>query len=737
MWSTLYDIQVVNGEHYYQLSQQRIAETETVEADRGNILDSYGRVLVSNRTVYQVTLDTSLMGEAQPRNEILLSLLTTAREREVEWPDTLPITQNLPFRFTTDTPYFTEDVDENGNTNRNLTKLGKLCVLMKWIEDPTEEPAPAPASEVAEPGLLDRLLMAVGLKSEPEADVQSDTPAPLPTAEALLGLMCESFSIQGEGAIDPETLEEGDRLPAMNIGDMSRTDARALAGLLYELYLRSKGVSTTEYIFAQEVDTDFITRVKELKLSGVEIEPAPLRQYHTSAAAHILGQAGPIFREDWEYYKSLDNNGDGVGDYQMNDTVGRDGVELAFESHLRGTAGIRTLERNVSGKIVSSQWLEEPEPGGNVVLTIDSALQEKVEETLASYLPNLESKEVEGAACVILDVNSAAVLSSASYPTFSLETFNADWNELSTDPLTPTLNRALQGLYPPGSTFKMVTAVAGLEEGIVSPSTIIYDEGRYTYYTANGPQCWIYRQYGRTHEKQNVSEAIMNSCNYYFFEVGRQLGIKTLADYAGRFGLGQKTGLELYEEAGIMAGPEYTQAMGGIWYDGNTLSVAIGQESSQFTPIQLANYIATLVNGGTRYATHLLKEVKSSDYSQVIYRYEPEVLSTIDIDPRNLEAVKKGMLALTTEGSVAGYFKDLDVRVGAKTGSAQVSTQTESNAVFVCFAPYDDPEIAMAIVVEHGGSGSELGAIAAEILKYYFSSHETGEEILTENTLIM
>ena len=185
-----------------------------------------------------------------------------------------------------------------------------------------------------------------------------------------------------------------------------------------------------------------------------------------------------------------------------------------------------------------------------------------------------------------------------------------------------------------------------------------------------------------------------------------------------------------------MAGPEYTRSVGGTWYEGSTLSVAIGQESSQFTPIQLANYIATLVNGGTRNATHLLKEVKSSDFSQILKTYEAEPLSTIEIQDKNLNAVKAGMLSLTTKGSVARFFRDLDVEVGAKTGSAQVSSQTESNAVFVCFAPFDDPEIAVAIVVEHGGSGSELGAMAADILSYYFSSQETREEVLQENSII-
>ena len=528
----------------------------------------------------------------------------------------------------------------------------------------------------------------------------------------------------------------GQAVPDLNIGDMDPADARAIAGLLYELYLRSREVTWTPYVFAEGVDIDFISRVKELSLPGVVIEPTTVRQYHTQYAAHILGRVGLMNRSEVEYYTSLDEDGDSKPDYEMDDTVGKEGVEKAFESFLRGTPGIRAVDRNTSGKILSESWITEPKPGDNIVLTIDIDLQKKVEDTLASSLPNLVSEEVEGAACVVLDVNSFDVLASASYPTFDLANYSRDWEKNSTDPLTPLVNRALTGTYAPGSTFKMVTAIGALEEGIITPDSQIRDLGRYTYYPGTPPQCWYYRQYGKYHGLINVSEAIEVSCNYFFYDVGRRLGIDLLVDYATRFGLGQKTGIELEESSGVMAGPEYTESMGGTWYEGSVLSVAIGQESSQFTPIQLASYISTLVNGGTRKSTHLLKEIKSSDYSQIVETYEPEVLSTIEIQDKNLEAVKAGMLALTTDGSVRRYFQDLPVQVGAKTGSAQVSAQTESNAVFVCFAPYDDPEIALAMVVEHGGSGSELGAMAADILSYYFSTKGSMDEIPMENTLI-
>ncbi len=739
MGTTLYDLQINNGQEYARQAQNKIAEQESVEAARGQILDRNGQVLVSNKVVYQVSLDTSLMKD--DRNRILLSLMDISREEGVEWTDNLPISRSDPFTFTTDDPYYTTSTDEEGNTVVSLTRLGRLAVYYGWIEDPTKTPEePAEGEEPAaapEPGLWDKIKAFFTGKdlSQPADTSQEEDSDALPTALELLGKMCEAWDIQGEGAVEEDS---GQTVPVLNIGDMSAQDARDLAGILYELNLRSSGAYVAnEYVYAQDVDIDFITQVKEHSLTGVVIEPTTVRQYHTTYAAHLLGQVTPIYSGEVEYYTSLDLDGDGVPDYSLNDNVGRGGVEQAFESYLRGTSGVRTVERNTSGKIVSETWLEEPEPGDNVALTLDINLQAYVENTLATAIPQIDVDEaVGGGACVILDVDTSEVLACASYPTFDPAKYNSNFNEYAADPLEPLYNRALQGTFAPGSTFKMVTAIAGLEEGLITPTTEIKDEGIYKYYSSPQPRCWIYNTNGGNHGSINVSEAIEVSCNYFFYEVGRELGIDTLVDYATRFGLGQKTGLELTESPGVMASPEYTESMGGTWYEGSVLSVAIGQESSQFTPIQLANYIATLVNGGSRNATHLLKEVKSSDFSQVLYAKQPELLSTIEIQDENLEAVKAGMLALTTKGSVSQHFVDLPFRVGAKTGSAQVDGQVEANAVFVCFAPYNDPEVAMALVVQRGGSGSELGAMAADILSYYFSSQETRDEAPTENTLV-
>jgi len=673
----LYRTQIVRGEYYAAQSRQKIANIEAVEAGRGDIVDTNGKVLVTNRVSYQVTLNTSRMGDAENRNRILTELVQVCADSGVEWTDTLPVTAEAPFAFTTKEAFTYLTTDAEGKAVYSTTRLYKLAAAMKWVE-----------------------------KKEGQA-------LSLPSAQQLLDRMSKSFRLE---LSDPE-------------------QERAVLGILYELYLRSKDVNRTAYIFARDVDMDFIARVKERGLAGVTIQPVSARQYNTDYAAHLLGRVGLMDAEEWARYQQIDLDEDGLADYQMDDSIGKEGVEKVFESWLRGTAGTRSVELNTNGKVVSEEWIRAPEAGSTVSLTLDIDLQQAVEESLAARIPNLSGKNTEGAAAVVIDVKNGGLLASASYPTFHLATYSKDYNKNAANPLKPLYNRALLGTYAPGSTFKPVTGIAALEEGIITPSTRILDTGVYRYYSNDGPRCWIYNQSGGTHGQQTVSQAITNSCNIFFYDVGRQLGIERLQEYAQMFGLGQKTGLELPESSGVMAGPEYTESMGGTWYPGNTLSVAIGQESSQFTPIQLANYVATLVNGGTHYKTHLLKQVRSADSTRVVYDYEPEVVGTLALKERNLNAVKEGMLALTQEGSLARYFQDLDVKVGAKTGSAQVSaTSRESNAVLVCFAPYDDPEIALAIVAEKGGTGSELGAVAADIFRAYFPP-ATPEPTDPENTL--
>ena len=679
----LYDLQYVHGADYLAQSRRKIAKTETVEAARGEILDRYGRVLVTNRESYNVSLDTSFMKDV---NTTLTKLLDICRTEGVTWADTLPISSEAPFVFTFDTA-----------SSGAISNLYALAESLKWTDT-------LPDREEAD---------------SIRAAAQEGQGVSYPSADAFLDKLRTYYEI------DP-------LLPD--------SELRALVGVRYELSLRSREITYTSYVFAQDVDMPFIVTVKEADLPGVNIDTTTVREYKTPSAAHLLGRVGPIYSDEWSVYQELG--------YDYNAIVGKEGVELAFESYLHGTPGKRNIETNDQGKVVSGDdnWVVDqatgevlaPDPGDNAILTLDIKLQEAVERALASGIEGLKSEDTEGGAAVVIDVRDGGVLAMASYPTFDLTTYTQNYNALLTDPLNPLLNRATRQVYPPGSTFKMVTAIGALEEGIIEPDTEILDTGRYLYYDDYQPQCWIYRDSGgwRTHEEENVSDAIMDSCNVFFFDAGRRLGISLLEQYAAAFGLGESTGIELSEATGWMDGPEYTESHGQTWYEGNTLPAAIGQGNSRFTPLQLANYVATLANGGTHYSAHLLKEVKSNDYSQVVERYEPQVLNQLDIEPENLAAVTEGMLRVTTEGSAKTYFADLGVQVAAKTGSAQVSSETESNALFVAFAPYADPEIALAIVVEKGGSGSTLANIAAEILEYYFSSGSGMETVTPENTLL-
>lgn len=646
----LYDLQVTNHAAFLARTVKSVGRSESVSAARGDITDRYGRPMVTNQVVYQVRLDTSLMGKE--KNAVLLELIHLAQDHGVTWPDSLPIGQKPPYTLALATA---------GQSAQNHFET--LRDKMDWEAD-------------SGPGLLAQL--------REDYDVDED---------------------------------------------LSDADARALCGVLYELALRSKEVIWQSYVFASGVDIDFISAVREHGLPGVNIEPVTTRKYATTYAAHVLGRTGAIQRDDWPTYKEQG--------YAMDAIVGTDGVEKSFEALLRGTAGVQLVERNDKGKAVSQTWKEPPQPGYNVALTIDLPLQQKVEDTLAEKIPGL-TKDVEGAAAAMVDVHTGAVLALASYPTYAPDIYKdtAAYNAAKDDPLEPFNNKATQGLYAPGSTFKMLVATAGLEEGIITPTTLIRDTGRYTYYKGMQPQCWIYRQFGGTHGNVNVTRAIEVSCNVFFYDVGRRVGIETINEYARRFGLGQSTGIEIPEKTGVVAGPDYTEnVLGQTWYDGSTLSAAIGQENNQFTPLQLANYTATLVNGGNRYAAHLFKGAKSADYTQTVMEYQPQVVDNVSIDEKNLAAIKKGMLDLTTTGSLGRYFRGLSFQVGAKTGSAQVNNST-SNAVFVCFAPYDDPQVALALVAEHGGSGSDLAALAADILEFYFSSQSGFSVAVEENTLL-
>ena len=497
---------------------------------------------------------------------------------------------------------------------------------------------------------------------------------------------------------------------------LSEREARLIVGVRYELHSRDS------YTFAEDVSTEVLSLITDGRYEGVTIRTASARVYNTALAAHILGTIGPIWQEEWSSNEDTGYVGYADKGYSMNDLVGKDGRRL--------------ITTDETGKITGELYTREPQPGGTVALTLDIDLQADVEAALAETISGMIDKDSNerGGAAAVVSVGTGEVLALASYPTYDLSTFNEDYDELVNDQRLPMFNRATQGIYAPGSTFKMVTAVAALESGIITPSSIIQDRGIYTYYKDPQPMCWIYSQTGSTHGRINVSQAITDSCNYFFYEVGRLTGIRTLDSYASQFGLGQSTGIEIGDSSGVLASPEWAESHDQEWTDGQTITAAIGQSYNLFTPLQLANYVATLVGGGDHYQAHLLKNVKAYDNSRLLYMYDDNPINTVEMSDTTLSAVTRGMHELTVSGSVAYAFENCVVSAGAKTGSAQVGTDI-ANGVFVAYAPYEKPEIAVAIVIEKGGSGAALANTAVEIINSWFSRAQDGTAI-GENTLL-
>ena len=512
-------------------------------------------------------------------------------------------------------------------------------------------------------------------------------------------------------------------------------EIRQIAGIRYELAVHD--LLNDAYTFAEDVSVELISQVVDGRYLGVSTGTASTRVYHTEYAAHILGRIGPIYHDEW-----VGDEENGVAGYEdlgyaMNDLVGKDGVEKAFEQYLHGSDGVKLVTTNSDGKVTGEVYVTDPQPGSTVALTLDIDLQEDTEKSLAKVIWAMEKADGKsrGGAAVAIAVNSGEILAMASYPTYDLSRFDELYDELVNDTKrAPLFNRATNGTYAPGSTFKPLTAVAALESDIISPGTEILDRGRYTYYATHQPACWIYNSYGGTHGYVNVSEALTVSCNYFFYEVGRLTGIDTLNSYARQFGLGEHTGIEIGDSIGVIASPEYAESIDEPWTDGQTLTASIGQSYNSFTPLQLANYTATLANGGNHYPAHLLKSVKSYDNSSLLYAYDGEPMNVVEMSTSTYNAVRKGMHDLAA-GSLYYIFKDCVVSAGAKTGTAEVGDGTV-NGVFIAFAPYDDPQIAVAVAIEKAGAGADLAPVAVDIINAYYSRSEIGTTIIGDNTLI-
>lgn len=520
----------------------------------------------------------------------------------------------------------------------------------------------------------------------------------------------------------------------------TKEEIRDIIAVRYEMHTKEFDKSAS-FNFSSDVSMKTISAIEENSelYSGIKFTSGPVRDYvHGTMAAHILGRVGIIYREE---YEQLKNQG-----YGYNSVIGKDGMEKVLETRIKGTDG---------SLIVSQSVGEEPKktevaaiPGNNAMLTIDIDLQRVAEQTLKDTIEKIKADsirknnnagaDVGGGSVVVQDVNTGEILAMASYPTFDPRTFSKDYDRLSTDKSKPMFNRAISGIYPPGSVFKMLTTIAALEEKVVEPSTIIEDKGRYEYYDQVF-NCWIFSETGQTHGGVDASNALKNSCNYYYYEVGKRLGADNIYSYGEKIGLGKKTGIEIEgEEAGVLASKEYKEkVVGEIWYPGDTLQMAIGQSYNLFTPIQLANYTSTIANGGTIYKSHLLKCIRDSKTGEVVKNIEEEKTGSVEMSKSTYDAVTYGMRLVSYDGTAGSTFRDFPIETCSKTGSSQVNGGS-ANGVFVSYAPYVNPQIAISIVIENAGSGSSTAPIAKAIYSEYFKLNpkESKDLHVKNNTLL-
>ncbi len=519
----------------------------------------------------------------------------------------------------------------------------------------------------------------------------------------------------------------------------------------YELELRSiEGVGLDNYTLATDVAAEELAAVMELGVPGVIVETSSVREYRTKYAAHLLGYIGQIYAEEADAYREKG--------YSMNALVGKTGIEYAFEDYLHGQSGSKTTTVSTDGEVLSEYFTSRPEPGNNVELTIDIALQGVAEQSLESFILDLrengvgrkkEGKDAEGGAVVVQQVKTGEILACASYPTYDLSTFNEDYEELAQDKYAPMYNRALDAEYWPGSIYKMTTAIAAIDLGGFSEFYEITDEGVYEYYKDQGytPKCYVWTSSQTTHGTINMQEALQESCNYYFYEIGRlaynnyyaETGKNPMDEVAKALGLGEATGVELPEHTGSRANAEtkaemYTGGDAG-WYGADIIQAAIGQSDNKFTPMQMVCYTSALANHGTRYKATFLSRVVSWDYQDLIVSHVPEVASELEMSEEAIDCVSTGMQLAASVGTAAQYLANYPVKIACKTGTAQWGNEYSGSdhASFVMYAPADDPEIAIAVYVEKGAQGGNLANVCIPILDAYFATSSKYELAAKEN----
>lgn len=665
----------------------------TVRAARGDILDRNGKVLVGNRASYDLVFNHFVIKSADNRNEYLYTLLKKCEELGVEHQDHLPVTMTRPFEYTL--------------SDYSTAWQG---YYQNYMSDRSWDP---------------------------------DVTAPL-----LIEKMRELYKIPAE---------------------WTEEEARAVIGLRYEFDLR--GVTKLpSYVFISDVDSENLAAILELNTPGLMVESSTVREYHTTYGAHILGYMGAMTDAEWQENQKLG--------YSMDADVGKSGFEQAFETYLHGIDGQRLDKVTKEGTIVSQQYLEGKEPvaGNNVETTIDIDLQKVAEDALAKRMkeltdPNIntggegEGIDAQGAAVVVMKVKTGEILACASYPTFNLATMKEDWDAINSDDLKPLFNRAFGATYAPGSTYKMCTLVAAMEnvygptnpkagQPIYAPGETIYDTGVFSHddFSDFHPTCLFYSSSYGSHGDLTAQDALKVSCNLFFYELGYRMTIDMMDDTAKGFGLGEPTGIELTEKVGWRANEaskkaSYKNSADAAWNGGDRVLCAIGQSENRFTPLQLAVYTCTLANQGTRYRATFLNRVTSSDYRTLVYSNSPEVVSKMNISDTTYNTYVDGMRRVVTMigGTATTCFggpKDEDntqwpskITVCAKTGTAQHSSGGSDHGVFVCFAPMEDPQVAIAIFGEKTAHGSSMAPVAEPILKAYFEMVDASEVYTYENGL--
>lgn len=651
--------------------QDALTYQTTVYAARGQILDRNGTVMVTNRASYNLVIINFVLFNGPSPNESLLELIHTCDELGIEVEHHLPVSQTRPYEFTRE--------EQNTTWQNNFIRFIRSHNM--------------------------------------DSDIAAGT---------FMNNLRESYNL-------PE--------------DLSDEDAYRLIAIRYELELRNiEGMPLDNYTLAHDVDAGDLAAIIELGIPGVIVETSTVREYKTKYAAHLLGYTTKMSAEEYaDTYKELG--------YPMNASIGQDGVEKAFEEYLHGQDGLMWTTVTSDGEILDQGYYSVPVPGGNVELTIDLGLQQVAEEALESWILQLRAEgldefgkatDAKGGAVVVMDVNNGEVLASASYPSYDPNTFLENYAALAADTeYSPLVNRCLKMTYPPGSTYKMVTAITSMECEGISRWYEVVDEGTFTKFEGIGfaPACHIYRSSGRTHGRENMMDAIRDSCNYYFYDVGLQVSTSDMDHIASLLGLGEPTGSELPEYVGRRANPEskaetWAGTANEAWVEGDKLQAAIGQSLNEFTPMQLAVYVSTLANGGTRYEATFLRRVVSWDFQDLLVESQPEVAATLELGDETKAMLKEGMIAATEMGATADPFSTefYPIQVAAKTGTAQHGDGTESdNASMVCYAPADNPQVAIAIYVENGATGGKLAYIAMDIFDAYFSQTGKYETVYGEN----